>query len=182
MRTSRALPLLLALVAAPAFAQTVATGAGREDELSQAQRMDAWIADAPRPSPAAQGQVTPAEAAAARAALPPMAADSPWARGVVTPTDGPLTLAGVNDGGETCDHRVHGEVGGEIGTRGTRGAYGVASMPVGKDCQVRVTVGAGTERGPRWRGGAGELNSASVRVDAPNFTLGVSGGSSRGPY
>jgi hypothetical protein len=144
---------LLAVAAGAAQAQTVATGAGRGDELTEAQRIDAYLADTSgAPIRDATRGASPAEAAASARALPPMAPDSPWARGLPSPTDRAAAMAAAAGEPAPCDHRVHGEVGGEIGTGGMRGGYGVASVPVGKSCEGQVTVGVGSFRGPRVRG------------------------------
>ena len=83
-----------ALGATTAGAQTVATGAGRADELSEAARIDAYLADSARTPPSPdERRVTASEAAASAEAIPPMAPDSPWARGVMGPVDHGPTFA-----------------------------------------------------------------------------------------
>ena len=147
--------LIAAMGATGVSAQAVATGAGRADELSEAAHIDAYLADAGRrPASADERKVTASEAAASAEAIPPMAPDSPWSRGVSGPVDRAQAFSQTAEAPPPCDHRVHGEVGAEIGSGGSKGGYGVATMPVGKDCWGQVTVGVSSYSG-RGYGGYG---------------------------
>ena len=164
------------LAAGTAGAQAVATGAGRTDELSEASRIDAYLADSSRrPAAADEGRITASEAAASAEAIPPMAPDSPWSRGVSGPVDRAQAFSQAGEPERLCDHRLHGEVGAEIGSGGSKGGYGVVTAPVGKDCWGQVTVGVSASSG-RGYGGYGYGGSRNVYGGA--FGYAPRGGSS----
>ena len=174
--------------AAGAGAQTVATGAGRTDELSEAAHIDAYLADTSRqPASASERRVTAAEAAASADAIPPMDPDSPWARGVSGPIDRTQGFSQAAEAPAPCDHRLHGEVGAEIGTGGSKGGYGVVTAPVGKDCWGQVTVGVSSYSGrgyggyDRRRTSYGGTFGYAPRDGASALSLGFSTGDGRSP-
>ena len=179
--------------AAGAGAQTVATGAGRTDELSEAAHIDAYLADTSRqPASASERRVTAAEAAASAEAIPPMDPDSPWARGVSGPIDRAQGFAQTAEAPAPCDHKLHGEVGAEIGTGGSKGGYGVVTAPVGKDCWGQVTVGVSSYSGRGYGGygyggydrrgtGYGGTFGYAPRGGSSSLSLGFGAGDGRAP-
>ena len=143
----------LALAAGAAHAQTVTTASGRDNELSTAQQIDAWVRSAP---PAV---VAPRAPLVVSSSDP---ASSPWAdaedgatftRRVVGP---PLPYDASPLARTIADGQVHGEVGAEVGNLGY-GGYGVVSGKVARDVYVQVGVSdyERTGRARRYRGGYG---------------------------
>ena len=135
-----------------AGAQTVPTAAGREGELSTSAQIDAWLSEAPAPTPVSRAGA---------------GADSPWADGLATPIPQPLFGYGGSPLERTIiDGRPHGEVGFEVGNRGY-GGYGVASAPLGKNGYVQIGISdyQGTGR-DRYRGGYGGGDRRTLSLTA----------------
>ena len=126
MTTGPIAGLLLALLAAPCFAQT--------SEFVGAPDADPFFSGTIPPDPALAGAVHRLSPEQREAAIEAGAARS----------------ANTIDGGEGPDRKIHGEVGVEVGTGGYRAAYGTAVVPVGDTGMAAISVE--TDRGNyRWR-------------------------------
>lgn len=126
MTTEPIAGLLLALLAAPCFAQT--------SDVVGAPDADPFFSGTIPPDPALAGAVHRLSPEQREAAIEAGAARS----------------ANAIDGGQGPDRKIHGEVGVEVGTGGYRAAYGTAVVPVGDTGMAAISVE--TDRGNyRWR-------------------------------